>query len=139
VGGVGLPDALRDEITFFGHIIQGNRITIKTDDMKVLNPDEDEIFEISIRRVTPPKSLREFEMSAFGRKVNEILRSEDVFEDPEYMLLLFMHRHDLRGEDFRRDDLTDALISDLTKATLALSQDSKLSEILRMKLERLRE
>ena len=134
-----MPEALRDEITFFGHIIQGNRITIKTDDMKVLNPDEEEIFEITITRVLPPKSLRELEMSAFGRKVTDILRAEDVFDDPEYMLLIFLHKHDIKGDGFRRDDLTDSLISDLCRATVALHQDTKLSEILRMKLERLRE
>jgi hypothetical protein len=134
-----LQDALRDEITFFGHIIQGNRITIKTDDMKVLNPDEDEIFEITIRRVERPKSLREMEMSTFGGKVIDTIRAEAIFEDPEYMLLLFLHKHDLKGEGFRREDLSDSLISDLTKAALALHQDSKLSEILRMKLERLKE
>jgi hypothetical protein len=134
-----LPDALRDEITFFGHIIQGNRITIKTDDMKVLNPDEDEIFEITITRVLPPKSLRELEMSSFASKVVDVLRSEDVFEDPEYMFLLFIHKHDLKGDGFRREHLTDSLVSDLCTATTALNKDSKLAEILRMKLERLRE
>jgi hypothetical protein len=134
-----LPDALRDEITFFGHIIQGNRITIKTDDMKVLNPDEDEIFEITITRVLPPKSLREFELSTFGRKVIDLLRSEDVFEDPEYMLLLFLHKHDVKGDTFRREDLSDSMVADLSRATVALHQDPKLSEILRMKLERLRQ
>ena len=134
-----MPEALRDEITFFGHIIQGNRITIKTDDMKVLNPDEDEIFEITIRRVEPPKSLRELEMSPFGRKVIDILRTEDVFEDPDYMLLLFLHKHDVKGGAFRKEDLTEALVGDLCSATKALHADGKLSEILRMKLERLRE
>jgi len=134
-----LPDALRDEITFFGHIIQGNRITIKTDDMKVLNPDEDEIFEITIVRVLPPKSLRELDMSSFGKKVIEVLRAEDVFDDPEYMVLLFLHKNDIKGDGFRREDLTDSLINDLCRATEALHQDKKLSDILRMKLERLRE
>ena len=134
-----MPDALRDEITFFGHIIQGNRITIKTDDMKVLNPDEDEIFEITIKRVESPKSLRELDMSSFARKVMDVLRSEDVFDDPEYMFLLFLHKHGAKGESFRREDLTDSLVSDLCRATVALHQDTKLSEIPRMKLERLRE
>ena len=134
-----MGDALRDEITFFGHIIQGNRITIKTDDMKVLNPDEDEIFEITIRRVLPPKSFKELEMSSFGRRVIDVLKAEDVFDEPEYMLLLFLHKHDLRGERFRRDDLNELLIDDLCNATAALHKDEKLSEILRMKLERLRE
>ncbi len=134
-----MPDALRDEITFFGHIIQGNRITIKTDDMKVLNPDEEEIFEITIQRVLPPRSLRDLEMSAYGEKVIEVLRAEDVFDDPEYMLLLFLHKHNIKGDSFRREDLTDPLVSDLCRATNALHKDEKLSEILRMKLERLRE
>ncbi len=134
-----MGDALRDEITFFGHIIQGNRITIKTDDMKVLNPDEDEIFEITIRRVLPPRSLRELDLSPFARRVVEVLKAEDVFEDPEYMLLLFLHKYDVRGDGFRREDLTDSLVTDLSKATVALHKDDKLSEILRMKLERLRE
>lgn len=134
-----MPDALRDEIIFFGHIIQGNRITIKTDDMKVLNPDEDEIFEITIQRVLPPKSFRELDMSSFGKKIIEVLRAEDVFDDPEYMVLLFLHKHDLKGNDFRRDDLSDGLISDLCMATQALHQDKKLTDILRMKLERLRD
>jgi hypothetical protein len=134
-----LPDALRDEITFFGHIIQGNRITIKTDDMKVLNPDEDEIFEITLRRVLPPKSLREFDMSPFGSKVLDVMRAEGVFDDPEYMLLLFLHKHNVKSDNFRKDDLTDAIIADLCKATVALNNDSKLSEILRMKLERMRD
>jgi len=134
-----LPDALRDEITFFGHIIQGNRITIKTDDMKVLDPDEDEIFEITIERVLPPKSIRELDMSSFGKKVINVLRTEGVFDDPEYMVLLFLHKHDTKGDGFRRDDLTDSLITDLCRATEALHQDKKLSDILRMKLERLRE
>ncbi|NIP34016.1 MAG: hypothetical protein GWN18_20025 [Thermoplasmata archaeon] len=134
-----MPDALRDEITFFGHIIQGNRITIKTDDMKVLNPDEDEIFEITIRRVLPPKSIRELEMSSFGKKVIDVLQAEDVFDDPQYMVLLFLHKHGIKGDGFRREDLSDSLIGDLCKATEALHQDKKLSDILRMKLERLRE
>lgn len=134
-----MPDALRDEITFFGHIIQGNRITIKTDDMKVLDPDEDEIFEITIERVLPPKSIRELDMSSFGKKVINVLRTEGVFDDPEYMVLLFLHKHDTKGDGFRRDDLTDSLITDLCRATEALHQDKKLSDILRMKLERLRE
>ena len=134
-----MPDALRDEITFFGHIIQGNRITIKTDDMKVLNPDEDEIFEITIRRVLPPKSLRELEMSSFGKKVIDVLQAEDVFDDPQYMVLLFLHKHGIKGDGFRREDLSDSLIGDLCRATEALHQDKKLSDILRMKLERLRE
>lgn len=134
-----MPDALRDEITFFGHIIQGNRITIKTDDMKVLDPDEDEIFEITIQRVLPPKSIRELSMSSFGKKVIDVLHAEDVFDDPEYMILLFLHKHDIKGDGFRKEDLTDSLISDLCRATEALHQDKKLSDILRMKLERLRE
>jgi hypothetical protein len=133
-----LPDALRDEITFFGHIIQGNRITIKTDDMKVLNPDEDEIFEITIVRVLPPRSLREMDLSSYARKVINVLKAEGVFDDPEYMLLLFLHKHDVKGDGFKREDLTDSLISDLYKATMALNQDDKLADILRMKLERLR-
>ncbi len=134
-----MPDALRDEITFFGHIIQGNRITIKTDDMKVLNPDEDEIFEITLRRVLPPKSLRDFDLSPLGSKVLDVMRAEGVFDDPEYMLLLFLHKHDVNSDSLRKDDLTDALINDMCKATVALSNDTKLSEILRMKLERMRE
>lgn len=133
-----MPDALRDEITFFGHIIQGNRITIKTDDMKVLNPDEDEIFEITIVRVLPPRSLREMDLSSSARKVINVLKAEGVFDDPEYMLLLFLHKHDVKGDGFKREDLTDSLISDLYKATMALNQDDKLADILRMKLERLR-
>ncbi len=133
-----MPDALRDEITFFGHIIQGNRITIKTDDMKVLNPDEDEIFEITIVRVLPPRSLREMDLSSYARKVINVLKAEGVFDDPEYMLLLFLHKHDVKGDGFKREDLTDSLISDLYKATMALNQDDKLADILRMKLERLR-
>ncbi|NOQ53322.1 MAG: hypothetical protein GQ558_01815 [Thermoplasmata archaeon] len=107
--------------------------------MKVLNPDEEEIFEITIQRVLPPKSLRELEMSSFGGKVIEVLRAEDVFDDPEYMLLLFLHKHNIKGDSFRREDLTDPLVSDLCRATNALHKDEKLSEILRMKLERLRE
>lgn len=107
--------------------------------MKVLNPDEDEIFEITIRRVEPPKSLRELEMSAFGRKVIDVLRTEGVFDDPEYMLLLFLHKQDVKGDAFRKEDLTDGLVRDLCTATKALNADGKLSEILRMKLERLRE
>lgn len=134
-----MPDALRDEITFFGHIIQGNRITIKTDDMKVLNPDEDEIFEITIQRVLPPKSIRELEMSSFGKKVVDVLQAENIFDDAQYMVLLFLHKHGIRGDGFQREDLTDSLINDLCRATEALHQDKKLSDILRMKLERLRE
>ena len=130
---------MRDEITFFGHIIQGNRITIKTDDMKVLNPDEDEIFEITLRRVLPPKSLREFDLSPLGSKVLDVMKAESVFDDPEYMLLLFLHKHDVKSDSLRKEDLTDALIGDMCKATVALNHDTKLSEILRMKLERMRE
>lgn len=134
-----MPDALRDEITFFGHIIQGNRITIKTDDMKVLNPDEEEIFEITIRRVLPPKSLKEMDLSPFARRVVEVLRSEGVSDDPEYLLLLFLHKHGSKGDAFRREELTDALIADVCTATAALHDDKKLTEIVRMKLERMRE
>ena len=134
-----MQKALRDEITFFGHIIQGNRITIKTDDMKVLNPDEDEIFEITVKRIAPPMSLREFELSAFGRTVVELLASEGVFDDPSYMLLLLLHKHNLAGEAFKKHDLTDGLVDDLCNATVALHKDKKLADILRMKLERLRE
>ena len=133
-----MPEALRDEITFFGHIIQGNRITIKTDDMKVLNPDEDEIFEITIVRVLPPRSLREMDLSSYARKVINVLKAEGVFDDPEYMLLLFLHKHDVKGDGFKREDLTDSLISDLCRAATAL-HDEKLANIVRMKLERLRD
>jgi hypothetical protein len=45
----------------------------------------------------------------------------------------------LTGDGFRREDLTDSLIKDLCRATEALHQDKKLSDILKMKLERLRE
>ncbi len=134
-----MPRALRDEITFFGHIIQGNRITIKTDDMKVLNPDEDEIFEIIVRRIVPPMSLREFELSSFGQSVVELLASEGIFDDPIYMLLLFLHKHNVSTDTFKKQNLTDGLVDDLCAATVALHKDKKLADILRIKLERMRE
>ena len=133
------PDALRDEITFFGHIIQGNRITIKTDDMKVLNPDEDEIFEICVRRIVPPKSLKDSELNQFGKAVVEVLRSEGVVDDPDYLLLLFLRKHGVGGASFKKENLTDALVLDLYKAALAVHQDKKLADILKMKLERMKE
>ena len=133
------PDALRDEITFFGHIIQGNRITIKTDDMKVLNPDEDEIFEITVRRIVPPKSLRDGDLNPFGKLVVEILRAEGVVEDPDYMLLLYLRKHSVGAGTFKKEDLTDALVADLCKAAYGVHQDRKLADILKMKLERMRE
>ena len=134
-----MPRALRDEITFFGHIIQGNRITIKTDDMKVLNPDEDEIFEITVKRIAPPMSLREFELSSFGQSVAEVMETEGIVKDPLYILLLFLHKYNLEGTSFKKQDMSDTLIDELCNATLALHKDKKLAEILRIKLERLRE
>ncbi len=133
------PDALRDEITFFGHIIQGNRITIKTDDMKVLNPDEDEIFEIVVRRIVPPKGVKDTELNAFGKTVVDVLRSEGVADDPDYLLLLFLNKSDINPSTFKKENLSDSLVSDLCKGALALHQDKKLADILRMKLERMRE
>ena len=134
-----MPDALRDEITFFGHIIQGNRITIKTDDMKVLNPDEDEIFEITVRRIVPPKGLPKTDLSAFAKSLVEVLKGEGVFDDPEFMLLLLLRKHDMMPGAFKKEELTEGMIVDMCRATLALTGDKKLSDILRMKLERLKE
>jgi len=107
--------------------------------MKVLNPDEDEIFEITVRRIVPPKGLPRTELGPFAKTVAELLRGEGVADDAEFVLLLFLRKYDLTPGPFSKEELGEPLIGDLCRATLLLTGDKKLSDILRMKLERLKE
>lgn len=128
---------LRNEITFFGHIIQGNRITIKTDDMEVLAPNEDEIFEITLRRIAQLPAFAEMEMSPFAQSVVDVLAHEAGIKDAQILFLLYCRRWKLESRDLEPRDLTPAFVKDLSESVLALTQDRKLAELVALKLERM--
>ena len=107
--------------------------------MKVLNPDEDEIFEIVVRRIVPPKGLPRTELGPFAKTVAEVLRGEGVADDAEFVLQLFLRKHELSPGTLGKEEFGEPLIADLCRATLLLTGDKKLSDILKMKLERLKE
>lgn len=128
---------LRNEITFFGHIIQGNRITIKADDMEVLSPDEDEIFEITVRRIAPLPAFAELELSAFANSCVEAISSESGIKDSHIMFAMFCRKWDVDARTMQKRDLTPAFIEDLKQAVAALTRDPKLADLIELKLQRL--
>lgn len=128
---------LRNEITFFGHIIQGNRITIKSDDMEVLAPDEDEIFEISVRRISALPAFAELEMNPFAQSCIEVLNSEAGLKDGQILFVLFCRKWSIDTREVQRRDLTPAFITDVGQAVSVLTHDAKLAELVELKLERL--
>jgi hypothetical protein len=132
---VGKP--LRNEITFFGHIIQGNRITIKSDDMEVLAPDEDEIFEITVRRMSTLPAFAELEMNAFAQSCVEVLSGDGGLKDAQIVFVLFCRKWNIDTREMQRRDLSPAIIKDLSQAVVALTHDQKLADLIELKLERL--
>ena len=137
-GSVGeMAKPLRNEITFFGHIIQGNRITIKSDDMEVLAPDEDEIFEISVRRISALPAFAELEMNAFALSCIEVLQSEAGLKDAQILFVLFCRKWSVDTREVQRRDLSPAFIKDIGQAVSVLTHDAKLAELVELKMERL--
>lgn len=132
-----MPKPLRNEITFFGHIIQGNRITIKADDMEVLAPNEDEIFEIAVRRMTALPAFAELEMDPFAQSVVEVLSAEGGLKDAQILFLLFSRKWNIDPREMQRRDLSPGFIKDLSQAVVALAHDQKTADLVELKLERL--
>ncbi len=128
---------LRNEITFFGHIIQGNRITIKSDDMEVLSPDEDEIFEISVRRISQLPAFAELEMNPLSQSCIEILSQEGGIKDAQILFVLFCRKWNIDTREAQRRDLTASFIKDLSVAVATITHDSKAGDLVELKLERL--
>ncbi|HEX9708592.1 MAG TPA: hypothetical protein VGB42_01240 [Candidatus Thermoplasmatota archaeon] len=128
---------LRNEITFFGHIIQGNRITIKADDMEVLAPDEDEIFEITVRRVSPLPAFAELELSAFAQSCVDAIASEAGIKDAQVLFTMFCRKWDVDARTMQKRDLSPAFLQDMKQAVVALTRDAKLAELIELKLQRL--
>jgi hypothetical protein len=132
---VGRP--LRNEITFFGHIIQGNRITIKSDDMEVLAPDEDEIFEISVRRISQLPAFSELEMNPLSTSAIEVLTTEGGQKDAQILFVMFCRKWNLDTRELQKRDLTSGFIKDVSSAIAALTHDPKVGDLVELKLERL--
>jgi hypothetical protein len=132
-----LGKPLRNEITFFGHIIQGNRITIKSDDMEVLAPDEDEIFEIAVRRISQLPAFAELEVSPFGLSVIEVLTSEGGLKDAQILFVMLCRKWNLESRAMQKRDLSPSFVSDLKQAVVALTRDQKGAELVELKLQRL--
>ena len=132
-----MPKPLRNEITFFGHIIQGNRITIKADDMEVLAPNEDEIFEIGVRRMTSLPAFAELETNPFAQSCVEVLSAEGGLKDAQILFLLFSRKWNIDPREMQRRDLTQGFIKDLSQAVVALTHDQKTADLVELKLERL--
>jgi hypothetical protein len=132
-----MPKPLRNEITFFGHIIQGNRITIKADDMEVLAPNEDEIFEIAVRRMTALPAFAELEMNPFAQSVVEVLSAEGGLKDAQILFLLFSRKWNMDPREMQRRDLSPGFVKDLSQAVVALAHDQKTADLVELKLERL--
>jgi hypothetical protein len=128
---------LRNEITFFGHIIQGNRITIKSDDMEVLAPDEDEIFEIAVRRISQLPAFSELEMNPLSASCIEVLNTEGGQKDAQILFVMFCRKWNLDTRELQKRDLTGGFIKDLSSAVAALTHDTKVGELVELKLERL--
>ena len=127
---------LRNEITFFGHIIQGNRITIKADDMEVLSPDEDEIFEITVRRISPLPAFAELELSPFAAACVDAISSEAGIKDAHVLFAMFCRKWDVDARTMQKRDLTPAFVEDLKQAALGLTRDAKLADLIELKLQR---
>jgi len=132
-----MPKPLRNEITFFGHIIQGNRITIKADDMEVLAPNEDEIFEIGVRRMTSLPAFAELEMNPFAASCVEVLSAEGGLKDAQILFLLFSRKWNIDPREMQRRDLSAGFIKDLSQAVVGLTRDQKTADLVELKLERL--
>jgi hypothetical protein len=127
---------LRNEITFFGHIIQGNRITIKSDDMEVLAPDEDEIFEITVRRLGPLPAFAELELSPFAQGCVDAIAGEAGIKDAKILFTMFCRKWDVDARTMQRRDLSDAFLQDLKQAVQAITRDAKLADLIELKLQR---
>lgn len=128
---------LRNEITFFGHIIQGNRITIKSDDMEVLAPDEDEIFEISVRRISQLPAFSELEMNPLAQSCIDVLQTEGGLKDAQILFVMFCRKWNIDTREMQRKDLASAFVKDVAGAVAALTHDAKVGELVELKLERL--
>jgi hypothetical protein len=127
---------LRNEITFFGHIIQGNRITIKSDDMEVLAPDEDEIFEITVRRISPLPAFAELEMSTFATACVDAIASEAGIKDAKVLFTMFCRKWDIDARTMAKRDLSPAFVQDIKQSVVALTRDPKLADLIELKLQR---
>jgi len=128
---------LRNEITFFGHIIQGNRITIKADDMEVLSPNEDEIFEINVRRMATLPAFAELEMNAFAASCVEVLAAEGGLKDAQILFVLFCRKWNIDPREMQRRDLSPSFTKDLAQAVVAITHDQKTADLVELKIERL--
>jgi hypothetical protein len=128
---------LRNEITFFGHIIQGNRITIKSDDMEVLAPDEDEIFEIAVRRISQLPAFAELELNPLAQACVDVIAQEGGLRDAQILFVMFCRKWSIDTREMQKRDITPAFIKDVASAVAALTHDPKLGDFVEMKLERL--
>lgn len=128
---------LRNEITFFGHIIQGNRITIKSDDMEVLAPDEDEIFEILVRRISQLPAFSELEMNPLALSCIDVLQTEGGLKDAQILFVLFCRKWNIDTREMQKRDISPAFVKDISQAVGALTHDGKAAELIEIKLERL--
>lgn len=128
---------LRNEITFFGHIIQGNRITIKSDDMEVLAPDEDEIFEISVRRISQLPAFAELELNPLAQACVDVISTEGGLRDAQILFVMFCRKWSVDTREMQKRDITPAIIKDIASAVAVLTHDPKVADFVEMKLERL--
>ena len=128
---------LRNEITFFGHIIQGNRITIKSDDMEVLAPDEDEIFEISVRRISQLPAFSELELNPLAQACVDVISQEGGLRDAQILFVMFCRKWNIDTREMQRRDVSPTFIKDVASAVGALTHDPKVGDLVELKLERL--
>jgi hypothetical protein len=128
---------LRNEITFFGHIIQGNRITIKSDDMEVLAPDEDEIFEITVRRISQLPAFAELELNALAQSCVDVLAQEGGIRDAKVLVVMFCRKWNIDTREMQRRDIAPTFIKDIAAAAAAITHDAKVGDLVELKLERL--
>jgi hypothetical protein len=132
-----LAKPLRNEITFFGHIIQGNRITIKADDMEVLAPDEDEIFEITVRRISQLPAFAELELNPLAQSCVDVISTEGGLRDAQILFVMFCRKWNIDTREMQKRDISPAFIKDIASAVAALTHDAKVGDFVEMKLERL--
>lgn len=105
--------------------------------MEVLAPDEDEIFEITVRRMSTLPAFAELEMNAFSQSCVEVLSSDGGLKDAQIVFLLFCRKWSVDAREMQRRDLSPAFVKDLSQAVVALTHDQKLADLIELKLERL--
>jgi hypothetical protein len=105
--------------------------------MEVLAPDEDEIFEIAVRRISQLPAFAELEMSPLATSCIDVLRTEGGLKDAQILFVLFCRKWNIDTREMQRRDLTSAFVKDVGQAVAALTHDGKVAELVELKLERL--